>query len=109
MSNRDNFQWRPNDNSVKTNLRYDLEAAHWVKAFTNANTKTASLLEVLGTIGLIISFIFTAVLLIVLLVIKFITWIRKQLHRGPQIPEHLRLLTEEEIYEIDRELAKKRK
>ena len=35
MSNTENskqFVWRPNDNSATTNLKYDLEASHWVEA-----------------------------------------------------------------------------
>lgn len=33
MSMNNNFQWRDNDNSMNTRLRYDLEAAHWIEAF----------------------------------------------------------------------------
>jgi len=39
QSDRQNYQWRPNDNSVQTNLRYDLEAEHWTRAFKSAQMK----------------------------------------------------------------------
>lgn len=32
MSDRDNFQWRPNDKSTTTQTRYDLEAKNWLMA-----------------------------------------------------------------------------
>jgi len=40
MENRDKFLWRPNDNSAKTLLRYDLEAEHWARAFKSAVNQT---------------------------------------------------------------------
>lgn len=76
MSNRDNFVWRPNDNSVTTNLRYDLEAAHWVKAFKGASVNTtASLGEVLGVIGLILSLVFLIIFFIVQGIIEIVNFI----------------------------------
>ena len=56
MSNRDNFQWRPNDNSVPTNLRYRLEAQKWTDAFQSASVKSsASFSKDLQVIGLVLS------------------------------------------------------
>jgi len=76
MSNRDNFVWRPNDNSVTTNLRYDLEAAHWVKALKGASVNTtASLGEVLGVIGLILSLVFLIILFIVQVIVEIVNFI----------------------------------
>ena len=39
---RQNFLWRPNDNSSTTRLRYDLEAEHWVKAFESSSCKSTT-------------------------------------------------------------------
>ena len=36
MSNKQEFSWRPNDNSVSTRLKYSLEAEHWTRAFQSA-------------------------------------------------------------------------
>ena len=36
---RQQFLWRPNDNSSTTRARYDLEAEHWVKAFESTGCK----------------------------------------------------------------------
>jgi hypothetical protein len=78
MSNRDNFAWRPNDNSSTTLLRYDLEAAHWVKAFKSATmNNSASLPEVLGFLGLIISFVLLLIYFLILLIIKLVNFIIK--------------------------------
>jgi hypothetical protein len=78
MSNRDNFAWRPNDNSATTLLRYDLEAGHWVKAFKSATmNNSASLPEVLGFLGLIISFVLLLIYFLILLIIKLVNFIIK--------------------------------
>ena len=38
----ENYNWRPNDNSSSTRLKYDLEAEHWVKSVDSAKQKLAS-------------------------------------------------------------------
>lgn len=35
----DNYIWRPNDNSARTRLKYDLEAEHQVRAYAQARRK----------------------------------------------------------------------
>lgn len=35
----DNYIWRPNDNSASTRLKYDLEAEHQVRAYSQAMRK----------------------------------------------------------------------
>jgi len=63
----DDYQWRPNDFSSRTNLRYDLEAEHWLTAYKNASAKTTvSFGKALGFVGLILSIFFIALLFIVL-------------------------------------------
>jgi len=65
--NGDDYQWRPNDNSTRTNLRYDLEAEHWLTAYKNASAKTTvSFGKALGFVGLILSIFFIALLFIFL-------------------------------------------
>jgi hypothetical protein len=58
---RQNFMWRPNTNDSTTLTRYDQEAAHWVRAVTNASRPKGSLAGTLGVIGLILD---TATLLV---------------------------------------------
>lgn len=75
MSNRDNFQWRPNDNSVTTNLRYSLEAEKWTKAFQSASTKsTASFSRDLQVIGLIFSLVTNIIFFILICISDTIKW-----------------------------------
>jgi hypothetical protein len=73
---RQNFQWRPNDNSSTTKLRYQLEAEHWVNAIKSTTSKTtATLSETLGVIGLCISFIINLISLVVLLLTLIVKWL----------------------------------
>ncbi len=76
MSNRDNFQWRPNDNSVTTNLRYSLEAEKWSKAFKSAqsNTQSANWGESFFVIGLVISLLANLVWLILICITDLFKW-----------------------------------
>jgi len=65
--NGDDYQWRPNDFSSRTNLRYGLEAEHWLTAFKSASNKTSvSLSETLGFVGIVVSLVFSLLLFIVL-------------------------------------------
>lgn len=77
--NRNNFLWRPNDNSPTTKTRYQLEANHWLEAFTASASKGASNVSNysadLNAIGLFISVFFmfiTLVLYGLIEVVKFI-------------------------------------
>jgi len=78
---RNNFLWRPNDKSVTTNLRYDLEMNHWLKSMQSSSMKTMS-----GggggtsfiVIGLVIGLIINIILLILILISDFIVWIRNK-------------------------------
>jgi hypothetical protein len=79
QGDRQDYKWRPNDNSVQTKLRYDLEAEHWTRAFKSAqiNSKTSSAGEVFGVVGLCISLVSSLVVLIVLSIIDVIKWLRR--------------------------------
>lgn len=95
MSNRDNFQWRPNDNSVTTNLRYSLEAEKWTKAFQSASTKsTANFSKDFFVIGLIFSLVINIIFLILMGVTDVIKWCLKK--REEAIDKKRRTLFEEE-------------
>jgi len=75
MANRDNFQWRPNDNSVTTNLRYSLEAQKWTDAFQSASAKsTASFSKDLQAIGLILSFGVNIIFFILICITDSVKW-----------------------------------
>lgn len=75
---RQDFLWRPNDNSVTTKTRYDLEAEHWVRAFKSAERKhrPSSIRADLSVIGLFIQLAFSLITLVVVSIIDFIKWIR---------------------------------
>ena len=86
MNNRDNFVWRPNDNSVQTNLRYDLEAEHWVKAFKGASTKSsASFSKDLMVIGLIISLIINLIFFVLICITELVKWILEKREAAAEI------------------------
>ena len=75
---RQGFLWRPNDNSITTRTRYDLEAEHWYRSFRNAERKLkpSSFRSDLSVIGLFIQLTFTLLTLIVVALIDFIKWLR---------------------------------
>ena len=76
MQNRDDFQWRPNDNSVTTNLRYDLEAEHWTRAFRSAEIKSSSGgAGDLAFIGILFSLVIHLIFLIIVLIYDGIKWL----------------------------------
>lgn len=64
------FQWRPNDNSSLTNLRYKLEAEKWVDAVGDAqNNVRLKIANVNGSINFITS-LFAFLLCTILLVVQ---------------------------------------
>lgn len=69
-----NFNWRPNDNSSLTNLRYDLEARKWVNSFRKAqgNLHRGNFVRDLGGIGYFIGLPLCLLFLILLLPIQLI-------------------------------------
>jgi len=75
---RQDFLWRPNDNSSTTLTRYSQEADLWYKAFKEAERKhrPTSLKNDLAVIGLLISLVGSLLVLVVVLVIDFIKWVR---------------------------------
>ncbi len=77
MENRDKYLWRPNDNSSKTLIRYDLEGAHWIDSIKNSTSPTTSFGEFFGFFGLLLSFIINIIHFIVLILIELVKWIIK--------------------------------
>ena len=72
---RDNYNWRPNDNSVTTNLRYDLEAEHWAKSFNSAQMNYSSSAGSATLVGLFISLVFHVIALVFILIYDGIKWL----------------------------------
>ena len=63
---RQQFLWRPNDNSTTTKLRYDLETKHWMDGVRSYNitNKYISFGEAMGVVGLLLSLLLGIVYLI---------------------------------------------
>lgn len=75
---RQNYLWRPNDESATTKMRYDLEADHWYRSFKAAEMKhrMPSIKSDLSVIGLLINLAVTLLILVVLCLIDLFKWWR---------------------------------
>ena len=75
---RQDYLWRPNDNSSTTRLRYDLEAEHWYKSFKSAERKhkTSSIREDLSVIGIVLQLVFSLLWIVFLLIKKTFYWLK---------------------------------
>ena len=75
---RQEFLHRPNDESVTTRLRYDLEADHFYRSFKSAEMKhkKVSLNETLGVISLVISLVGSLIVLALLGLKELFKWLR---------------------------------
>jgi hypothetical protein len=68
-----NFQWRPNDNSGKTLLRYRLEAEKWYDALTDIHKKSVSTPDHgVGFIFSLLSFLLCLILLSLIGIVKLL-------------------------------------
>lgn len=69
------FQWRPNDNSALTDLRYTLEAEKWVNAVSSAQRKAQprSISGDLAFISMAFHLVFSVSLLILLGLLQLVT------------------------------------
>ena len=77
---RQNYAWRPNDNSSTTRLRYDLEMNHWLKSFKSAESAGGTGVSgnwgaTFAVIGLIFNFIVIAIWFILVMLSDLIVWI----------------------------------
>lgn len=70
----DDFNWRPNNNSAKTNLRYTLEAEKWVNAVSAAQKRAQprSYSKDFGVISMVFQLILCVALLILLGLLQLI-------------------------------------
>lgn len=76
QNGNNNFQWRPNDNSVTTNLRYDLEMNHWLKSLNTSSVKsTFQFSSSFVVIGMIISLFLNLIFFILICLSDVIVWI----------------------------------
>jgi len=75
---RQDFIFPPNDNSVQTNLRYDLLAEKWVKSRKAAERKyrPSSFKHDLSVIRLVFQLVFSLLAIIVLSIVELVKWIR---------------------------------
>jgi hypothetical protein len=80
-----NFQWRPNDLSGKTLLRYNLEAERWYNALNDVHNKQLrSAANVKGSFSFVtsvLSLVFCAVLFILLGIIRLVSSATKKLKK----------------------------
>ena len=107
MTDKKEYLWRPNDNSPKTNLRYDLEASHWLDSLKHNSPKpTASFGEVFGFLGLLLSFTFNVIFFIILTLVEIVKyiikiWPKKKVDEPPTFENRPRL-TPEDVDELTR-------
>ncbi len=80
------FQWRPNDNSATTNLRYTLEAQKWVNAVSSAQRKAQprSISGDLAFIGMVFELVLSVKLLILLGMLQLIKALVQLIETGIQ-------------------------
>ena len=78
------FNWRPNDNSAQTNLRYTLEAEKWVNAVSSAQRRAQprSVSGDLAFISSLIQLVLCVLLLVVLLVLQLVKALTKFVETG---------------------------
>ncbi|MFN4763730.1 hypothetical protein ACKGJN_11440 [Gillisia sp. Q332] len=80
------FQWRPNDNSARTNLRYTLEAEKWVNAVSSVQRKAQprSISGDLAFISMVFQLVFSVSLLILLGILQLVTGLVRLVESGLQ-------------------------
>jgi len=76
---RQNYLWRPNDNSSTTRMRYDLEAEHWLKSFSNVNKNSQKNVPNFKgdfqALGIVLGLIFNVIFIILLSISKLFSWL----------------------------------
>lgn len=96
-----NYNWRPNDNSSLTNLRYDLEAEKWVNSIKKAQSKipNTNFRGDIGFIGSLISLPFLLLFILFLIPIHLIkVFFRYNIHVFPGDPSTGRILSDKEEF-----------
>ena len=91
QGDRQNYNWRPNDNSSQTRLRYDLEMNHWLKSLKSSSSNGSGVSGNWGAtfavIGLILNFIVIGIWLLLILISDVITWIVNQFDKPKPDPK----------------------
>lgn len=74
----DNFDWRHNDNSVLTRLRYDLETNHWLNAYqrkiNSQAVSTGGGLEFIYHLFMVISGLLTVAFFVAYIIVKLLIY-----------------------------------
>tara|TARA_R110000772_G_scaffold20466_5_gene56895 strand:- start:49889 stop:50257 length:369 start_codon:yes stop_codon:yes gene_type:complete len=106
---RQNYQWRPNDNSSTTRLRYDLEAEHWLTSLKSASRSGSVGSGGSGSFAFLFTFfalVFNLLNILILALIMLIKWIIGLNKKASRVVTHEevseRWLTPEEVDEISR-------
>lgn len=112
QQNINSYMWRPNDNSVSTKIKYDLEAEHWVDSVNAAQryaNRGASTEEVTAIVGGIFA-ILIGIIYFVGLFFKFLyRWVFQENKNSEPLNEKgYHSLTNEEM-ELLRKSFKKNK
>ena len=82
MQDRHKYVWRPNDESVQTRLRYELEMGHMVRAFRDkTNEYLVDHKESFIVIGLIISLILNIIYFILILINDFLEYVINKIRK----------------------------
>ncbi|MEL4456939.1 hypothetical protein [Lutimonas vermicola] len=72
------YKFRPNDNSVSNQIKFDLEAEHWTRAFRGAqlNSNTSSFGDSVSVIGTVLKMVIGIIVLLVILFVELYKWVR---------------------------------
>jgi len=104
---RQNYQWRPNDNSSTTRLRYDLEAEHWLTSIKSTSSRRGS--GGSGSFAFLFTFFalaFNLLNILVLGITMLFKWMFGLNKKTSRVVTHEgvreRMLTPEEVDEINR-------
>lgn len=73
-NDRQNFKWRPNDESITTRTRYDLEADHWYRSFKSAEMKygSSSTTKDFEVIEMVFNLVFALLFLLVIILVDLV-------------------------------------
>lgn len=101
---RQNYQWRPNDNSSTTTTRYDLEAEHWLSSIKSVSSRRSGGSGSFAFLFTFIALFFNLLNILLLSIVYLIKWIIGRSNKRTTVyhQEGERILTGEELDEINR-------
>jgi hypothetical protein len=99
---RQDFLWRPNDNSSTTLARYDQEAEHWTRAFKNAASKNkpTDYSGIFGVVGLVLNLFCNLIWLIVYGIGSLLVFLFDKKGGKFDMPLPLNIPTDDEITSV---------